>query len=120
MTPKVLIDENLPQTLLAKLGVGTVHATELGERMSDERLWSYAREHRCVILTKDVDFFDRLSLEGAPPKVVWIRVGNLRRSTMEDQIVRQWPAVLSLLESADLVEVHADRIEGMSFGTGKG
>lgn len=117
VTIKVLVDENLPRTLAVRLGTNAIHATTLGERMPDSRLWRYAKEHGCVILTKDADFFDRVSLEGAPPKVVWIRLGNLRRSAMENEIVRQWPAVLALLESADLVEVHADRLEGLTFVT---
>jgi len=69
-----------------------------------------------VILTKDADFFDRLSLEGAPPKVVWVRVGNVRRSELEARLVMQWPAIVAMLSTADLVELHADRLEAVSFG----
>ena len=69
-----------------------------------------------MILTKDADFFDRLSLEGAPPKVVWVRVGNVRRSELEARLVMQWPAIVAMLSTADLVELHADRLEAVSFG----
>jgi predicted nuclease of predicted toxin-antitoxin system len=43
---------------------------------SDRAIWQHAREHGLVIVSKDEDF-QRLSvLYGAPPKVIWIRLGN--------------------------------------------
>ena len=116
VTPGVLIDENLSPALASRLAPGCVHATALGPRLSDGRLWRYARDHGLVILTKDADFFDRLSLEGAPPKVVWVRVGNVRRSDLEARLVMQWPAIAAMLSTADLVEIHPDRLEAVSFG----
>lgn len=84
--------------------------------MSDGQLWLHARQHDRIIVTKDADFFDRLSLEGSPPKVVWVRLGNLRRAALEAEVLRQWPAVLNLLESANLVELHGDRLEAVQLG----
>ena len=42
----------------------------------DEQVWLAAREHGCVLVTKDGDFHRMSVLRGAPPKVVWIRMGN--------------------------------------------
>ena len=116
MTPSFIVDENLPQTLVAKLGAGSLHATDLGERMSDIQLWLYAKQHEQIVVTKDADFFDRLSLEGSPPKVVWVRLGNMRRTALETEILRRWPEVLGLLGSANLVEIHGDRLEAFLLG----
>ena len=42
----------------------------------DREIWEYARDQSLVIVTKDEDF-QRLSvLYGAPPKVIWVRLGN--------------------------------------------
>ena len=42
----------------------------------EHAIWDFARTHGFVIVTKDEDF-QRLSvLFGAPPKVIWIRLGN--------------------------------------------
>jgi len=113
---KILVDENLPRTLLPALGAGAQHATDLGPRQSDEQLWLYARERGFVLLTKDTDFFDKLMLSGAPPKIVWVRTGNLRRVALEERITREWNSILTLLETSDLVEIHPDRLEAVSFG----
>jgi predicted nuclease of predicted toxin-antitoxin system len=112
---RVLIDENLPLALKRGLGGGAIHATDLGARLSDLDLWRHARNEGYVLLTKDADFFDRLSIEGAPPKVVWVRTGNLRRAKLEADIARLWPSVVNLLQNADLVEIHADRLEAIRF-----
>ena len=112
---RFLIDENLPATLATKLPVVCMHATDLGEQPTDTFLWEYARGEGWSLLTKDTDFFDRLTLIGPPPKVVWLRTGNLRRMELEELVAAQIHRVLSLLEGADLVEVHADRLETFKF-----
>ncbi len=32
--------------------------------------------HRCLLVTKDEDFHRLSVLRGAPPKVIWVRLGN--------------------------------------------
>jgi predicted nuclease of predicted toxin-antitoxin system len=76
----LLFDENLAARLvtnLADLYPGCLHVSDRGlAGGSDRGIWQYAREHGFVIVTKDDDF-QRLSvLFGAPPKVIWIRLGN--------------------------------------------
>jgi predicted nuclease of predicted toxin-antitoxin system len=93
-----------------------LHATDLGERLSDESIWSRAREAGWIVVTKDADFFDRLVIEGPPPRVVWVRIGNMRRRDLEDRFVAAWSTIESLLGEVDLVELHEDRIEGIAFG----
>jgi predicted nuclease of predicted toxin-antitoxin system len=112
---KVLVDENLPETLLSALGEGSVHVRKWGTRLSDAEIWNRARSDAFVLLTKDADFFDRLALEGSPPKVVWVRIGNQRRGQLEQRIAREWPNVTALLKTVDLVEIHPDRLEGIRF-----
>lgn len=113
--PRFLIDENLPATLAAKLAVPCMHATDLGNQPTDDTVWNHARDNDWIILTKDADFFNRLTLQGAPPKVVWLRTGNLRRNAQDALLVARMPQIISLLGGADLVEVHDDRLESFKF-----
>jgi predicted nuclease of predicted toxin-antitoxin system len=39
-------------------------------------IWTYAAERGYLLVSKDTDFFERSALYGAPPKVVWLRLGN--------------------------------------------
>jgi len=39
-------------------------------------VWDLAGKHGCVLVTKDEDFHRLSVLRGAPPLVVWLRIGN--------------------------------------------
>ena len=39
-------------------------------------VWDLARQHGCLVVSKDEDFHRLAVLRGAPPKFVWIRLGN--------------------------------------------
>jgi predicted nuclease of predicted toxin-antitoxin system len=76
----LLLDENIAARLissLAELYPGCAHVDDCGlAGASDLAIWQYARDHNLVIVSKDEDF-QRLSvLHGAPPKVIWLRLGN--------------------------------------------
>src|SRR4029077_3904155 len=56
--------------------VASTSATKVWRSGSDRAIWQHARDHGLIIVSKDEDF-QRLSvLYGAPPKVIWIRLGN--------------------------------------------
>ena len=112
---KLLIDENLPIRLGEDSGCEVTHATQLGQRPSDGDLWDLALEGSYVVVTKDSDFFNRCIFSTQRPRIVWVRVGNMRRRDLEKFFSRQWPALQSALETADLVEVFATRLEAISF-----
>ena len=111
----LFVDENLPRTLGERIAERVIHATDLGSRLSDDEIWRRGKAGDWVVLTQDTDFFDRMVLEGPPPRVVWVRTGNLRRKAMEDLLVRVWPEVEQLLERVAMVEIHSHTIEGLSF-----
>ena len=111
---RLLIDENLPATLAGVLPVECHHATHFGDQLTDLELWSIAREQNLIILTRDADFFDRIILEGPPPKVIWVRLGNLRRKELEKLIFTVWKTLSELLATVDLIEIHPTAIETFS------
>ena len=43
----------------------------------DREIWHHAaRTHGFAIVSKDTDFRERSYVEGFPPKVIWLDVGN--------------------------------------------
>lgn len=77
---RLLFDENLSEQLVglvADLFPDSLHVRPLvGAGTPDLAVWRLAIEHGCLLVTKNEDF-QRLSVwRGAPPKVVWIRLGN--------------------------------------------
>jgi predicted nuclease of predicted toxin-antitoxin system len=110
----LLVDENLPASI-ARDCCESEHALSLGHRPTDTELWKTAKAKGRVILTKDADFFNRLMAEGPPPKVIWLRVGNMRRHKLESFFRTCWPSIAKLLEDYDLIEVFSHQIEALSF-----
>lgn len=77
---KLLFDENLSfrlERLPADLFPGSAHVTEPGlQGAADEATWKAAAEGKYLLTSKNTDFYQRSLLYGAPPKVIWLRVGN--------------------------------------------
>jgi predicted nuclease of predicted toxin-antitoxin system len=62
---------------LADVFPDSLHVRVLGVGgAADAAVWQHAKEHNCMLVTKDEDFHRLSVLRGAPPKVVWLRVGN--------------------------------------------
>jgi predicted nuclease of predicted toxin-antitoxin system len=85
---KLLFDQNLSWRLCTHLAdiypeSDHVRNCRLSES-EDLDIWEYAKALDLVIVTKDIDFQQRSLLYGAPPKVVWLRVGNCKVSTIEE------------------------------------
>jgi len=62
---------------LAAAYPGSVHVRDVGLRgQPDLAVWQYAQAQSFAIAWKDTDFRDLSFLRGAPPKVLWLAVGN--------------------------------------------
>jgi predicted nuclease of predicted toxin-antitoxin system len=44
---------------------------------NDSDIWEYARKNHYSIVTFDSDFYDISVINGHPPKIIWLRSGNL-------------------------------------------
>jgi len=47
------------------------------------RFGEFAAQHGLAIVKKDADFRQRSFLEGYPPKIMWIRLGNCSTKAIE-------------------------------------
>ena len=77
---KLLLDQNLSPRLvnrLASVYLDMSHVALVGlDRASDAEVWEYARANDYIIETKDSDFNDISLLRGAPPQIIWLRLGD--------------------------------------------
>lgn len=77
---KLLFDENLSHRLVHALKdtyPGSAHIRDAGLLGAEDRLiWRYAAEYGFLLTSKDTDFYQRSLVHGAPPKVIWLRIGN--------------------------------------------
>ncbi len=44
----------------------------------DRQIWEFAKLNDFTIVTQDADFNDLNILFGFPPKIIWVRTGNLK------------------------------------------
>ncbi|MSS71643.1 MAG: hypothetical protein EXS64_09150 [Candidatus Latescibacteria bacterium] len=90
---KLLFDENVSPRLaeiLADEYPGSAHVRSAGLRGADDRkIWDYARRERFVIVSKDTDFRERSFVEGFPPKIVWLDVGNAGTAAIAELLRRE-------------------------------
>lgn len=85
---KLLFDQNISHKILKFIpelfnGSTTVKHDGL-MNASDFEIWEFAKKNGLVIVTQDSDFNDLNSLYGFPPKIIWIRTGNLKTMEIAD------------------------------------
>ena len=77
---KLLFDENVSPRLVGLLSDDypeSAHVCDVGLKgAADGLVWGYARDHGYAIVSKDDDFRQRSFVQGAPPKIIWLQVGN--------------------------------------------
>ena len=101
---RLLFDEPLSEALvdlLDDLFPGSVHVRQIGAGGApDTVVWELARERDCLLVTKDEDFHRLSVLRGAPPKVLWIRLGNCSTQDVAD-LLRQHHAAVARFDAQD-------------------
>ena len=102
---RLLFDENLSPRLthlLANDYPSSEHVRDAGLLGAmDRQIWEYARAHDFAIVSKDTDFRERSFVEGAPPKVIWLDVGNARTAAIADLLRQERRRVLTFEASQE-------------------
>ncbi len=107
------LDENLPSRIQFTPSLPVFTTSDISSSPTDTDVWEFTRRRELVIVSKDADFSQRIILQTPPPWVVHLRFGNLRRKAFHALLARVWPQVEALLKTHKLVNVYADRVEGI-------
>lgn len=89
------------------------HNNEALFEWSDSQIWLYARENNLTVVTKDIDFSNRIILSKPPPRVIHIKVGNMRLSSFRQFMIDNWERIAQVSKSNKLVNVYLDKITGI-------
>mgnify|MGYP001609326662 CR=1 FL=1 len=104
---RFLVDNQLPVALarfLSSAGSDSLHVLDVGlSHASDSEIWRYAGERQFVLVSKDLDFFQRAAQPGAPVQLVWIRLGNCRKAELLAAVERTWSRVCACLQAGERV-----------------
>jgi predicted nuclease of predicted toxin-antitoxin system len=88
---KLLFDENISYRIVKKL-VNVFPASEQIKRFQllskkDRIIWEFARQHGFAIVTHDEDYAELSFHQGFPPKVIWLRTGNISTDDLSDLLL---------------------------------
>lgn len=112
--PTFLIDANLPYRFSLWKGKDFIHQFDLNPAETDDEIWEYAKQNNLTILTKDGDFSDRILFSDPPPRIIHIRIGNMRINEMHAYLNKVWDEIIQHSINYKLTNVYKDRIEGIS------
>lgn len=77
---KLLFDQNLSPKLvyqLKEIYPNSVHVQQVNLHSEiDSKIWDFAKKNNFIIVSKDIDFYERVLIQGFPPKVIWLSLGN--------------------------------------------
>ena len=98
---KLLLDHNISHKLVARLADIFPDTTQTRllnfGRTNDPQLWLFAKAHGYVFVSKDRDVAELAILRGAPPKVIWLRMGNCTTVAVERTLRSNLDAIMDLV-----------------------
>jgi len=100
---KLLFDQNISYRILQLLPDNFSDSQQAGSvglhNCNDSDIWQFAKQNGFTIVTFDSDFFDMSILRGCPPKVIWLRTGNVSTSELAERIILNFSAIASFIDN---------------------
>ena len=106
---KLLFDQNISFRVVK--GMETIfplakQIRELNlENSTDREIWEYAKREGYSIVTFDSDFYDLTLILGVPPKVIWLRFGNISTNHLIKILKENQSIITEFIENADYREI---------------
>jgi predicted nuclease of predicted toxin-antitoxin system len=57
-------------------------------KISDAIIWQYAKDNDYQLVTFDEDFVELQNLQGYPPKIIWLRMGNVSTQEIANRLTQ--------------------------------
>jgi len=77
---RLIADENISwrlKKLLPEWDILPSNEIKPAQRLTDLLIWKFAKANQYHILTFDEDFSDIQNIFSYPPKIIWLRTGNI-------------------------------------------
>jgi predicted nuclease of predicted toxin-antitoxin system len=101
---KLLLDQNLSFRFIDRLSAyfpGSTQTRVAGlDRATDLQIWDYAKQHYFTVVTKDMDFYELALARGIPPKVVWLRCGNVSNRYLLALLLKEADTIAAFIEDS--------------------
>jgi predicted nuclease of predicted toxin-antitoxin system len=112
---RLLFDQNISFRITKKLKSyfsDCYHVSDCGLLdCEDPDIWKYAKDNDFAIVTYDSDFYDLSIINGHPPKIIWIRTGNLTTSEFAQLMINNQKIIKSFLDKDEYKEISCLELE---------
>jgi predicted nuclease of predicted toxin-antitoxin system len=106
---KLLFDQNISYRIIKKIEAEFPLANQVQKmglhNATDVQIWEYARDHSYAIVTFDADFVDLVTYKGHPPKIIWLRLGNMTTQNVADVLLKKSDLIKDFLVDKDFQEI---------------
>ncbi len=100
---RFLFDQNISHKILKLLPKKYSDSTAVKKEglinATDLEIWEFAKNNHFTIVTQDSDFNDLNFLFGFPPKIIWIRTGNLPTKKIANLVINYSDEINTFLEN---------------------
>lgn len=111
----LLFDQNISfrvVKLLDDVFPECIHLSQCGlMNAEDTEIWKYARLNNYTIGTFDSDFFEISLIKGHPPKIIWIRTGNLTTEQIASLLIKHRDTIREFIYGSDFYKNACLKIE---------
>ena len=112
---RLLFDQNISFRITKKLTdlfPDCKHVSDCGLMDCDDPdIWEYARKNDYSIVTFDSDFYDISVISGHPPKIIWIRSGNMTTKEIVKLMMHNKNTIEKFLVDKDFKDLSCLEIE---------
>jgi predicted nuclease of predicted toxin-antitoxin system len=113
---KLLFDQNISFRVVKKIhtlfpGSKQLREAKL-ENATDQQVWNYAKKEKFSIVTFDGDFYDLVTLYGHPPKIIWLRMGNISTDNIANTFAKHIGLINAFLTDDIYFDIGCLEIDG--------
>lgn len=106
---KLLFDQNISFRIVSKLidnFPDCRHVSQVGLNNSeDHEIWEYSKNKNYVIVTFDSDFYEISLISGTPPKIIWVRTGNLTTNEIAKLIENNKSTIFDFVNNPEQLDI---------------
>jgi len=102
---RLIADENISwrlKKLLPQWEIFPANEIKPGRRLTDLTIWEFAKTNRYTILTFDEDFSELQNLFSYPPKIIWLRTGNVSTREIASLLKNLQDDIIQFLSNDEL------------------
>ena len=102
---KLLFDQNISPKIVRQVEADFPNSKQVRhvglEDASDAIIFDYAKKNGYTVVTFDSDFVDLNVIRGIPPKIIWLKTGNLTTKSISNLLRKYMSALHKFIESEE-------------------